>query len=111
MTSSKPLQIEDRTTSTRDTLAFLALLASGLAVGLALWSLSGPRPIPSSAPDFDRLGRLLTSADVPYADVIYVARAIGWLALAYLGFTVALRVAVNLVAHLTDGATWSKTAL
>ncbi|MDI6872308.1 MAG: LysM peptidoglycan-binding domain-containing protein [Bacillota bacterium] len=88
-----------------------SLLVGGVAVGLLLWWLSGPPDVPRSLPDWGRIGDILSGSYLSYEDVISIAASVGWLALGYLAFTVALRLAVHALARLTDGAAWARAAL
>ncbi len=92
-------------------IALAALVGAGVALGFVLWWLNGPPQLPTSAPDWDRISRTLTGSDVPYEDVIYIATGLGWLALGYLGLTVALRVVLGAADRLTDGSAWARIAL
>jgi DNA-binding SARP family transcriptional activator len=97
--------------SSKGILPLAALVGGGVATGFVLWWLNGPPQVPTSTPDWDRMSRILTGSDLPYEDVIYIATGLGWLALAYLGLTVALRVVLGAADRLTDGATWARLAL
>ncbi len=97
--------------SGRGVLPLVALLGAGGALGFVLWWLNGPPRVPTSAPDWDRMSRILAGSDVPYEEVVSIASGLGWLALAYLGLTVALRVVLGVGERLTDGATWARVGL
>ena len=92
-------------------LHLVSLVVAGMAVALLLWWLSGPPQLPHSLPDWGRTGDVLSGSYLPYEDVIDIAAGVGWLALGYLALTVALRLAAQTLARLTDGATWARAAL
>jgi len=92
-------------------LALVGLVLGGAAVGAALWWLGGPPHVPSASPDWERIAQIMTGSHLPYADVIDVANGIGWLALAYLALTMALRVTGQALVQLTDGAGWARAGL
>jgi DNA-binding SARP family transcriptional activator len=92
-------------------LALAGLVLGAAAVGSALWWLGGPPHVPSAWPDWERINQIMTGSHVPYADVIDVAKGIGWLALAYLAVTLVLRVSGQAFVRLTDGAAWARAGL
>jgi DNA-binding SARP family transcriptional activator/LysM repeat protein len=92
-------------------LRFAGLVTAAVALGVALWWLNGPPHLPSAPPDWERARQILTDSYLPYEDVIYLATSIGWLALMYLGLSVALRLAVLGLAALAQGAAWTRGAL
>ncbi len=97
--------------SAKGVLPLAALVCAGVSLGFLFWWLNGPPQVPASLPDWDQISRTLTGSDVPYEDVIYIATALGWLALGYLGLTVALRVVLGAADRLTDGSAWARAAL
>ena len=87
------------------------LMIGAVAVGAALWWLGGPPQVPSASPDWERIGRILSGSHLPYSDVIYVAKGLGWLALAYLAATLVLRVTGQVFIRLADGHAWAKASV
>src|SRR3972149_9759806 len=87
------------------------LVLGAVAVGTALWWIGGPPHLPSAWPDWERIGPILTGSHVPHADALAVAKAVGWLALAYLAVTLALRVTGQALVGVTDGAAWARASL
>jgi hypothetical protein len=53
----------------------------------------------------------LTGSYLPYQDVMYLATSIGWLALLYLGLSIALRLSALGLVGLGEGAAWGRRAL
>jgi len=88
-----------------------SLVVVGVAVGLVLWWLNGPPDVSRSVPDWGRIADILSGSYLPYEDVIDIAAGVGWLALGYLAFIVAVRLAVHALARLTSGAAWARAAL
>src|SRR3990172_2791924 len=87
------------------------LVLGAVAVGTALWWIGGPPHLSSAWPDWERIGQIMTGSHLPYADVIEVAKGLGWLALAYLALTMALRVTGQALVGVTDGAAWARASL
>ena len=92
-------------------LALAGLILGAAVLGAVLWWLGGPPQVPSAWPDCERIGQIMTGSHLPYADVIYVAKGIGWLALAYLAATLVLRVTGQALVRLTDEAAWARASL
>ncbi len=92
-------------------LGLFALIAAGAALGGLLWRLAGPPDIPSGLPTWQEVSDALAGSSLAYEDVAKVAGAVGWLALAYLSITVALRTLCEIAAQAADGAVWGRAAL
>jgi nucleoid-associated protein YgaU/DNA-binding SARP family transcriptional activator len=92
-------------------LRLAGLVAAGVALGVALWWLNGPPHLPSLPPDWERARQILTGSYLPYEDVMYLATSIGWLALLYLGLSIALRLSALGLVGLGEGTAWARRAL
>ncbi len=89
------------------TLALLALLLGGAALGYVLRELAGgPR-----APDGAHIREVLSGTELADSDVVAATAALAWLMLAYLALSVGLRLALLLAGRLSGGARWARTAL
>ena len=89
------------------TLALLALLLGGAALGYVLRELAGgPR-----APDGAHIREVLSGTELADSDVVAATAALAWLMLAYLSLSVGLRLALLLAGRLSGGARWARTAL
>ena len=92
----------------RKALAFTIVL--GCALTAALWAISGPPALPTSA-DWAHLRATLAGSELTSADVVTIATAIAWLALGYLALTVGLRAIAVTIARITGGARWARGGL
>jgi len=90
--------------------ALLALLLAGMALGLLLWQIDKPPRI-AEAPDWAHIRDVLTGSELAEADMIAAAAGVAWVALAYLLFTVGLRLLLVIADRLTGGARWARTGL
>lgn len=87
------------------TLARLVALTLGFtSLALILAWLSGPPRLPTTMPNAERIHQLLTGADLPAADIAYLASSLAWAILVYLIFSAALR-SIVLVLLWWGGAT------
>src|SRR6266542_1420450 len=86
------------------------LLAAGGGLALALWRLTGVPTIPSTFPGWKRIGDILSGSYLPYEGLISAVAVLAWLALAYLGAAVVLRLLCEMALRLSDGSSWARAA-
>ncbi len=91
----------------RSLLELTLLLGAGGSFALALWWLTGAPTIPSSFPDWQRIGDVLSGSYLPYEGIVSALAALAWLALAYLAATLVLRLLCEITVQLSDGSPWA----
>jgi hypothetical protein len=108
---------EQRMTPPRDwsrtstSLGLVGLVACCLAVAAVLDRLIGPPTMLATAPNWSRVREVLNGTQLADQDAITVAAGIAWLALSYLGLTIAVRLVLWLAASLTGQARWTMAGL
>jgi DNA-binding SARP family transcriptional activator len=86
------------------------LLGAGGSLAVALSRLTGAPTIPSTFPDWQRIGDVLSGSYLPYEGIVSAVAILAWLALAYLGATLALRLFCEITVRLSDGSSWARAA-
>jgi DNA-binding SARP family transcriptional activator len=86
------------------------LLAAGGGLALALWGLTGAPTMPSTFPDWKRIGDVLSGSYLPYEGIVSAVAVLAWLALAYLTATLVLRLLCEMAVRLSDGSSWARAA-
>lgn len=92
-------------------LSLIALVATCVAVAIGLWAVSGPPGMLAATPDWSHIQNVLTGSRLSDQDVITVTIGIAWLVVSYLLLSIAVRLAFNLAAVLTDQAAWASGGL
>ncbi|GMU39430.1 MAG: hypothetical protein AMXMBFR23_02960 [Chloroflexota bacterium] len=85
-------------------------VALGIALGVVLWSISGPPTLRASV-DWAHIRATLTGSELAATDVVAVATGIAWLVLGYLALTIGLRAVAVTVTRITGGARWARSGL